>query len=311
MRSDQWPSWTRSSTGRPISSAMTTRGTGIATSVTKSHDERPAISSSTSVTTSRTRGSIARIMLGVKPLLRRRHTALPPETRTRCRIGPGPKVPSGDPWPGVLRAVRRTQGDTGSADACDVNGSGARHRTMGVNASENGSMASDPSAPYLEPARELPVIGTPDVLVVGGGSSGVAAAVASARRGAETLLIEATGGLGGLATAGLISLLLTLDDGAGTQVVAGLCQGAVDRLDASGDARYPSREAWGSADPELVASWRAWGLIWGAPPEVVRYSVAFDPEAFADICLDMLEEAGARLRLHTWFAAAPVSGSSC
>ena len=168
----------------------------------------------------------------------------------------------------------------------------------------------DPCAPYLEPARELPVIGTPDVLVVGGGSSGVAAVVASARREAETLLIEATGGLGGLATAGLISLLLTLDDGAGTQVVAGLCQEAVDRLDASGDARYPSRESWGSADPELVASWRAWGLIWGAPPEVVRYSVAFDPEAFADICLDMLEEAGARLRLHTWFAAAPVSGSS-
>jgi hypothetical protein len=42
----------------------------------------------------------------------------------------------------------------------------------------------------------------------------------------------------------------------------------------------------------------------------VRYSVAFDPEAFADICLDMLDEAGARLRLHTWFAAAPVSGGS-
>ena len=118
-------------------------------------------------------------------------------------------------------------------------------------------MASDPSAPYLEPAREVPVIGTPDVLVVGGGSSGVAAAVAAARRGADTLLIEATGGLGGLATTGLISLLLTLDDGAGNQVVAGLCQEVVDRLDASGAARYPPRGSWGSADPELIASWRA------------------------------------------------------
>ena len=42
----------------------------------------------------------------------------------------------------------------------------------------------------------------------------------------------------------------------------------------------------------------------------MRYSVAFDPDAFADICLDLLDEAGARLRLHTWFAAAPVSGGS-
>jgi hypothetical protein len=171
-------------------------------------------------------------------------------------------------------------------------------------------MSMDARPAYQEPARELPVIGTPDVLVVGGGSSGVAAAVAAARRGADTLLIEATGGLGGLATAGLISLLLTLDDGAGAQVVAGLCQEVVDRLDASGDARYPPRGSWGSADPELVASWRPWGLIWGAPPEVVRYSVAFDPEAFVDVCHDLLDEAGARLRLHTWFAAAPVSGRS-
>ncbi|HVA08554.1 MAG TPA: FAD-dependent oxidoreductase [Acidimicrobiales bacterium] len=171
-------------------------------------------------------------------------------------------------------------------------------------------MAMDRSPSYQEPARELPVIGTPDVLVVGAGSAGVAAAVAAARRGADTLLIEASGCLGGLATVGLINLLLTLDDGASTQVVAGLCQEVVDRLDVSGNARYPPRGTWGSEASEVVASWRPWGLIWGAPPEAVRYSVAFDPEAFVDICYDLLEEAGAQLRLHTWFAAAPVSGSS-
>lgn len=175
---------------------------------------------------------------------------------------------------------------------------------------DNRAMAIDTRRPYREPARELSVIGTPDVLVVGAGSAGVAAAVAAARRGADTMLIEASGHLGGLATVGLINLLLTLDDGVGTQVVAGLCQEVVDRLEASGNARYPRKETWGSEAPELVSSWRGWGLIWGAPPEAVRYSVAFDPEAFVDICYDLLEEAGARLRLHTWFAAAPVSGSS-
>jgi len=170
-------------------------------------------------------------------------------------------------------------------------------------------MAIDPRRSYREPARELSVIGTPDVLVVGAGSAGVAAAVAAARRGADTMLIEASAHLGGLATVGLINLLLTLDDGVGTQVVAGLCQEVVNRLEASGSARYPRKETWGSEAPELVASWRDWGLIWGSP-EAVRYSVAFDPEAFVDICYDLLEEAGAQLRLHTWFAAAPVSGSS-
>ncbi len=163
----------------------------------------------------------------------------------------------------------------------------------------------DPRPVYQEPARDLPVIATPDVLVVGAGSAGVAAAVAAARQGAGTMLIEASGCVGGLATAGLINLLLTLDDGAGSQVVAGLCQEVVDRLDAAGSARYPTRETWGSEDPGLVAAWRPWGLIWGAPPEAVRYAVAFDPEAFVDVCYDLLEEAGAHLRLHTWFAASP------
>jgi len=157
---------------------------------------------------------------------------------------------------------------------------------------------------WHEPARDLPVIGSPDVLVVGAGSAGIAAAVGAARRGADVWLVERYGFIGGLATFGLINLLLTLDDGAGTQVVAGLCQEVVDRLDGSGDARYPARDEWGSTDAALVEQWREWGLIWGAPPDVVRYSVAFDPEAFCDAAFDMLRDAGVRLRLHSWCAHA-------
>ena len=157
---------------------------------------------------------------------------------------------------------------------------------------------------WHEPARDLPVIGAPDVLVVGAGSAGIAAAVAAARRGADVWLVERYGFVGGLATFGLINLLLTLDDGCGTQVVAGLCQEAVDRLDAAGAGIHPDATEWGSLDVEAVERWRAYGLIWGAPPDVVRYSVAFDPEAFVDVALDLVRESGVRLRLHSWCAHA-------
>src|SRR5947208_13991588 len=113
---------------------------------------------------------------------------------------------------------------------------------------------------YREPARDLPVIGRPDVLVVGAGSAGIAAAVAAGRRGADVWLVERYGFVGGLATFGLINLLLTLDDGAGTQVVAGLYQEIVDRLDANGDARFPPQSAWNTTDPAAVDHWRSWGL---------------------------------------------------
>src|SRR6478735_6550598 len=104
------------------------------------------------------------------------------------------------------------------------------------------------SETWREPERDLPVIARPDVLVVGAGSAGIAAAIAAARRGADVWLVERYGFVGGLATFGLINLLLTLDDGCGTQVVAGLCQEIVDRLAQRGDARAPESSEWGSTD---------------------------------------------------------------
>ena len=162
---------------------------------------------------------------------------------------------------------------------------------------------------FRESARDVPVIGRPDVLVVGGGAAGIAAAVAAARRGASVWMLEQSSALGGLATVGLINLLLTLDDGNGTQVVAGICQEFVDRLDASGEARYPPREQWNREDAETVDGWRRWGLIWGAP-ESVRYSVAFDPDAFIDVAIEQLLAAGVRIRFHTWFADVAVDGDT-
>lgn len=73
-----------------------------------------------------------------------------------------------------------------------------------------------------EPARALPVTGSYDVVVVGGGIAGVAAAVAAARNGAATCLIEKEQGLGGLATLGNVVVYLPICDGQGNQVIAGL-----------------------------------------------------------------------------------------
>lgn len=151
-----------------------------------------------------------------------------------------------------------------------------------------------------EPARRTPVRARTQVLVVGGGSAGAAAAIAAARSGAETMLVERSGGLGGLATGGLIILLLTLDDGAGEQVIAGLCQEVVDRITARGGACFPPRGEWGAGDASLIEHYRRWGLVWGSGPHRVRYSVAYDPEELRFALNEMVEASGARLLLHAW-----------
>jgi len=139
-----------------------------------------------------------------------------------------------------------------------------------------------------------------DVLVVGGGSAGIAAAVAAARGGARAMLVERYGSLGGLASNGLIILLLTLDDGRGNQVVAGLCQEMVDRLAARNACYFPPADEWGSPDAALVERYRRYGLVWGSGPHSVRYSVAYDPEEFKVEADRMVLDAGVDLRFHRW-----------
>ena len=63
-----------------------------------------------------------------------------------------------------------------------------------------------------------PLYGEYDVVVVGGGMAGVGAAVASARGGAKTILIENTSALGGLATMGIVNIPLDFPSGLGQEL---------------------------------------------------------------------------------------------
>jgi ribulose 1,5-bisphosphate synthetase/thiazole synthase len=86
----------------------------------------------------------------------------------------------------------------------------------------------------LEPAREIPIIEEPDVLVVGGGPAGVAAAIAAGRAGASTVLVERYNHLGGLWTGGLVLPLLSTHAvdkrGRQQQVIFGVGDEMVQRL---------------------------------------------------------------------------------
>lgn len=90
----------------------------------------------------------------------------------------------------------------------------------------------------VQPEREIPLRAEADVLVVGGGAAGWAAATAAARNGARTLLIESYGFLGGMMTAGGVGCLCgpyTCAPGSTrTQIVFGLCGEFMRRLEACG-----------------------------------------------------------------------------
>lgn len=75
-----------------------------------------------------------------------------------------------------------------------------------------------------------------DVLVCGGGVAGTMAAVAAARRGADVILVERYGFLGGNATAGAVSQFNGWQTAGGRRVVAGLAQEVVERLAKLGGA---------------------------------------------------------------------------
>jgi len=155
-----------------------------------------------------------------------------------------------------------------------------------------------------EPGRQTPVIAETDVLVVGGGPAGQAAATAAARAGAEVLLLERFGYLGGLASGGMV---LLLDDMCGEHEVSvgGLALEIIDRMERIGACVTPPRQDCFRNDAEARNRWVRWGFeeLYGKKrPKPIIYSGAFDPEGWKQISQEMVLEAGVKLRLHSWFS---------
>src|SRR5258706_11331141 len=96
-----------------------------------------------------------------------------------------------------------------------------------------------------ESAREIPVYRQCDVLVVGGGPSGTAAAVAAARSGADVVLLERYNHLGGLSTGGLGIWIDRMTDWSGKHVIPGFAEELMDRLPPDAGA-VPARGGGGS-----------------------------------------------------------------
>lgn len=127
-----------------------------------------------------------------------------------------------------------------------------------------------------------------DVVVVGGGPSGLTAAVSASRQGATTLLIERYGFLGGMTSAALVYPWFTFHDMTGTQVIGGLAQEIVDRLVAL------------EASPGHLRD--TVGFVWSVTP--------FEREAFKLLALDLVTESGVDLLLHSLVYRTEMAGGT-
>ncbi|MBE6930685.1 MAG: FAD-dependent oxidoreductase [Ruminococcaceae bacterium] len=121
-----------------------------------------------------------------------------------------------------------------------------------------------------------------DVLVAGGGVAGIAAALSAARQGADVTLVEQQWLLGGLATAGIVTVFLPLCDGMGNQQIFGITEELLRLSIKYGhEARYP----------------KAWleGGTFEEKRDGQRFLVQFNPQMFALAAEELLLAEGVKI----------------
>jgi hypothetical protein len=144
-----------------------------------------------------------------------------------------------------------------------------------------------------------PVVGSYDVVVVGGGVAGAAAAVAAARAGARALLLEKGVMLGGLATLGLIAWYEPLCDGRGRKVMGGMAEELLHLSIRYGYDTLP--EHWRGRPARVAAG----------PAAAERYHTRFNPCAFVVALDEWVRDAGVDLLFDTVFARPIMRGRRC
>lgn len=134
-----------------------------------------------------------------------------------------------------------------------------------------------------------------DVLVAGGGFAGISAALAAARNGADVLLLEREYILGGLGTAGLVTIYLPLCDGMGNQVSFGIAEELfMLSIKHGAEDRYPSAWLDGGTKEDRIKQ---------------RFEVQFNAHLFAMAAEKLLLDNGVRILYGTSAVAVNKDGS--
>jgi flavin-dependent dehydrogenase len=153
--------------------------------------------------------------------------------------------------------------------------------------------SENPEDFYEEPAKNLPIRNY-DVVVAGGGTAGLFAAIAAARQGAKTMLIESKGYCGGVAVEGgtaihsFYNLYTAFENCKKRQVVQGIPAEFIDRLTAMGGATgYPEMETARDYDATCTA---------------------IDTELYKLLAFRLLKEAGVFIAVNTLLTGAIMDG---